>query len=279
MKADLTSLAGWLRHATDVLRSAGVASPRNDAERLAACALGVRWSDLWAPSADAVGPRDVDRLNELLRRRAKGEPLGYIEGSVVFYALELACGPGVLVPRPETETLVDVVLELIDGVPAPRVVDIGCGTGAVGLAVGARRSDAEVWLTDISEDALVYARRNAYMWHANAKIVRGDLFGSLPDELRGEFDVVVSNPPYVRSGTSLPVDVTREPDVALFGGDDGLDIVRRIVDEAPSWLSGRGGLAFEIGDEQQADALSRVIAGAQVRADLNGRARVVWARS
>jgi release factor glutamine methyltransferase len=276
--AELTSLSTWLRYATERLEAAGVASPRHDAERLAAHALGMRWSDLWSRSSGPLTRLDLDRLDGVLRRREHGEPLGYIERSVVFHALELVCGPGALVPRPETEVLVDVALELVANTSSPRIADIGCGTGAVGLAIGAARADAELWLTDVSEQALIYARTNAYMWHANASIVRGDLFGALPDELRGTFDLIASNPPYVRTGTELPPDVRAEPGVALFVGDDGLDVIGRILDEAPDWLGPGGAIAVEIGDAEQAEAVCARLRTATVRHDLNGRPRVVWAR-
>ncbi len=117
------------------------------------------------------------------------------------------------------------------------------------------------------------------MWHANARIVRGDLFDALPQELRGAFDLVVSNPPYVRLGAELPADVRAEPDIALFAGVDGLDVIRRILDEAPAWLNADGAIALEIGDHEQAAAVRDRLPGATIRDDLNGRPRVVWARS
>jgi release factor glutamine methyltransferase len=263
-----------LREATAQLTAAAIASPRHDGERLAAHALGVRWSGLWASADAPIDERADERLAELVRRRCGGEPLAYILGTVVFYGLELECGPGVLVPRPETETLVDVALELIDSKDDPVVVDLGCGSGAIALAIATHRDDAIVVGTDISEAALAYARRNVSRLDEQVRLLGGDLFDALDRELRGAVDLVVSNPPYVPSGTPLPADVRAEPACALFAGPRGDEILARIVSEAPAWLRTGGALAVEIGETGQA----AVLPGAELRADLTGRPRVAWAR-
>ncbi len=263
-----------LREATAQLTAAAIASPRHDAERLAAHALDVRWSGLWASADAPMNERADARLAELVRRRCGGEPLAYILGTAVFYGLELECGPGVLVPRPETETLVDVALELIDSKDDPIVVDLGCGSGAIALAIATHRDDAIVVGTDISEAALAYARRNVSRLDAQVPLLAGDLFDALDRELRGAIDLVVSNPPYVPSGTPLPADVRAEPACALFAGPRGDEILARIVSEAPAWLRTGGALAVEIGETGQA----AVLPGAELRADFTGRPRVAWAR-
>jgi release factor glutamine methyltransferase len=268
-------LRTWLGGASARLGAAGVMTPRFDAERLAAYALGVDWSDLVQRFDEPLDESTLNMLERVLARRANGEPLAYIERVRGFYGLDLACGPGVLVPRPETETVVDIALELIEGASEPVVVDIGTGTGAIALAIASKRPDAEIVATDISDDALVYARANANALGLDVWFARGDLFDAVPGELRGRVDLVVSNPPYVREGTELPPDVLAEPAIALFAGPDGADVLRRIADGACAWLKPGGAIVLEIGDEEQAHVVTR----GEVRTDLSGRPRVVWARS
>ena len=270
-----SGLSYWLDIATHRLAAAGVVTPRHDAQQLAAFALGVPWSDVVTDSLrEPFGEGQRVRLEDALARRERGEPLAYIEGSRGFYGLELRCGPGVLVPRPETETVVDVVLELVDGVPNPVVVDLGTGTGAIALAVASKRPDAEIVATDASEEALGYARDNAAALGLDVWFACGDLFDAVPDELCGRVDVVVSNPPYVRDDAELPVDVRAEPALALFGGPDGTDVLRRIAGGAPAWLKRGGAIVLEIGEADQAS----VLADGTVRDDLTGRPRVIWKR-
>jgi release factor glutamine methyltransferase len=270
----LPCLRDVIRVAVTQLADAGVSSPRHDAERLAAYASGELWSDLWSVMDEPFEGPVGERFRGLIARRSAGEPLAYITGSTVFYGLTIACGPGALVPRPETETLVDAALELIDGTPEPVVVDIGCGTGAIALAIAMQRRDARVIATDISEDALAYARANARGLGCDVSFSTGDLFDAVPSDLRGGVDLIVSNPPYVPAGTALPADVLAEPAVALFAGPDGDETLTRIVRAAPDWLARNGAIALEIGEERQ----SAVLAGGRVRDDLTGRPRVVWAR-
>jgi release factor glutamine methyltransferase len=223
----------------------------------------------------------VDRLDHLLDHRSGGEPLAYITGSVVFHGIEMDCGTGVLVPRPETEVLVDVALELIREHRDPIVVDIGTGTGAVAVAVAATRRDARIWATDVSSVALRYAARNIERIGANVTLLRGDLFAALPGELRGRVDLVVSNPPYVPAGAELPADVRAEPSRAVRAGARGDEVLRRLVDESPPWLSAHGAIALEIGTAEQSQVLLAELtacASSGVRNDSNGRPRVVWAR-
>jgi release factor glutamine methyltransferase len=265
----------WVGGASARLGSAGVMAPRFDSERLAAHVLGVSWSDLMLRLDEPLDASTLRTLERVLARRAAGEPLAYIEGVRGFYGLELGCGPGALVPRPETETVVDVVLELIADVPSPVVVDIGTGTGAIALAIASQRSDAEVVATDISDDALAYARDNAKALGLDVWFAHGDLFDAVPDELRGRVDLIASNPPYVREGAELPPDVRAEPDVALFAGADGTDVLRRIAAGAGGWLKRGGALVLEIGDAEQAC----IVPNGTVCNDLTGRPRVVWTRS
>jgi release factor glutamine methyltransferase len=193
--------------------------------------------------------------------------------------------PGVFIPRPETEVLVDAVLEYLDGcgVGEPIVVDLCTGSGAVAVSTAYERAGARVHATEIVRATAEVARLNAERAGVADRVVVGvgDLFAPLPDELRGRVDVVVSNPPYIPTAdlAGLPAEVaSREPRIALDGGADGLDTVRRIVDEARVWLRPGGLLAMETDTERAKDAaelMSSWYEGVVVGRDLTGRDRIV----
>ncbi|HVE91124.1 MAG TPA: peptide chain release factor N(5)-glutamine methyltransferase [Actinomycetota bacterium] len=276
---DAGSLSAWLGWARDALRRAGIDTARPEAERLAAHALGVRWDELWARLRDPVDEPFAATLRALVSRRCSPEPLAYAIGEAAFRGLTLECGPGVLVPRPETETLVDVGLELVARVRRPVVADVGTGSGAVALAIAAARPDAVIAGTDVSHAALAYARDNRDRLGLNVAMVRGDLLGPL----RAGLDLIVSNPPYVPRGRPdlLAPDVRREPPEALFAGEAGDEVLIRLVEAAPRWLTPEGALALEVGTPVQAAEVTRRLSSWQqlgVREDDWGRPRVVWAR-
>jgi release factor glutamine methyltransferase len=281
LRADTPTLTEWLRDAERSLARAGIPSPRNDAERLAAFALGLRWGELWTRLREPIDEISRSRLEDVLEQRCGGEPLAYIVGSVVFCGVDIACGPGVLVPRPETETLVDVALELIADRREPIVVDIGTGTGAIGIAVARARPHARVWGTDVSPVALSYAARNVEKTGVSVQLLDGDLFHALPADLMGAIDLVVSNPPYIPDDAVLPPDVVAEPAEALRGGPRGDEALVRLVDGVAPWLSSHGAVALEVGTHEQAAALASMLDGfakAGMRHDRNERPRVVWAK-
>jgi release factor glutamine methyltransferase len=188
---------------------------------------------------------------ELAERRAAGEPFQYVVGSAAFRHLELNVGPGVLIPRPETEVLVDRALERLpeDG----AIVDVGTGSGAIALAIKHDRPLARVWATDDSDEALRYARANRARLNLDVDILHGGMLDPLPTNLRSGLDVVVSNPPYVSESERhlvQPDVVAHEPHHALFAGDTGLDLVERLVMDARAWLRPEGWLVCEIGQGQ-----------------------------
>jgi len=248
-----------------------------------------------------VGPREADWLVEeasrrapsgegaeaialaLAARRAAGEPLQYVLGSAAFRHLELAVGPGVLVPRPETEVLVEIALERLEGESC--LVDVGTGSGAIALAVKQERPDAQVWATDDSAEALRYARVNQAKLGLDVAILQGELLDPLPRALRADVDVVVSNPPYVAESERHLVAadvVAHEPHRALFAGSDGLAILRRLAVESPTWLRPGGWLVCEVG-HNQAKAVTKLFETSgyveiTVHEDLAGRARIVAGR-
>ncbi len=281
MLANARTLSSLVRDATMQLTAAGVASARWEAERLAAHALGVEWGDIWVRLREDVGEETAQRLDAFVHRRAGGEPLAYILCSTIFYGREIAVGPGVLVPRPETETLVEAALDLVADLPDPKIVDVGTGSGAIAIALAVERSGAEVWGTDISEQALEWASLNERSAGVDVHLVRGDLFEGVPSNMRCSFDLVVSNPPYIADGSQLPSDVEAEPNQALFAGADGTDVLLRLVDQSVEWVKSTGALALEVGTPDQARLVAEGLeawAEVAIREDRTGRPRVVTAR-
>jgi len=268
-----------LDSAVIAIAAAGSDSPRLDAETLLAAALGVDRTALFVdPSRQVTGPA-VRAFQDAVRRRSAGrEPVAYITGRRGFRHIELAVDARVLVPRPETELLVEVGVELLpDGA---RVVDVGTGSGAVALALKDERPDLEVIGTDVSADALAVARANAARLGLGGDVafVEGDLLAGTE-----EIDAALSNPPYVADGerASLAPEILRhEPAGALFAGDDGLDVIRRLV---PAAAAARARLlAIEVGAGQAATVAALMceagFARMQTRRDLAGIERVVVGR-
>jgi release factor glutamine methyltransferase len=262
---------------TDELSRAGVPSPRVDAEWLLAHALGVSRSELHADGEEAP-PEKARLFHELVARRASREPLGYVLGEWGFRRLTLAVDPRVLIPRPETEVLVERCLELIAGVAEPSVLDVGVGSGAIALAIKDEHEGARVIATESSPDALAVAAANVERTGLDVELVEGELFAGLS----GPFDLVVSNPPYVTPGEigSLAPEVAEhEPRAALI--DSGQTAV--IAEQALARLSPGGALALEVADgkAQQVAELLRSLGYEDVTIgkDLGGRERVVDGRA
>lgn len=239
---------------------------------------------------DPAMERMVAHLDAMLARVRAGEPLQYVIGHWPFRRLDLMVDRRVLIPRPETEELVEVALGLLDRDRSVRCADLGCGSGAIGLSLAGElpRGRCEVWLTDLSGDALDVARANAAGLGLAASAVRfgqGSWWSALPDELAGTFDIVVSNPPYVAQGDPdlEAVVAEHEPPLALFAGADGLDAVRELLVGAPHWLTPGGWLVVEIGASQgeAARAHAQQVAGLTdvvVRRDAADRDRMLVAR-
>lgn len=279
----LTLVAAWTR-ARRALEAAGIDTPVLDARLLVERAAGVDRLALITDPHRAVGAAAETVLDSLIARRATArEPMAYILGRREFRGLMFETTPAVLIPRPDTETLVEVALRLVENRAAPRLLDIGTGTGAVGLSLLHAKPFATAVLTDISPDAAAVASRNA---DALALSDRADIRqGSWTAGAEGPFDLIVSNPPYIPSAdiAGLEPDVRdHEPHLALDGGPDGLDAYRAILFEAPALLAPGGGMAVEIGFDQ-AEAVAPLFEAAgfgdiAVTADLAGRARVVSGR-
>jgi len=251
---------------------------RLDAQLLLAHALQRPRAWLIANDDAALTQRQAADFAAWLRRRADGEPLAYIVGEKEFHGLTLSVNDKVLVPRPDTETLVDWALELLAGElrdrAAPRVVDLGTGSGAIALALKQGCARAHVDAVDISDDALAVARGNAERLGLDVRLLRSHWWSDLPHE---RFDLALSNPPYVRAGDPHLDALRHEPALALCAGPDGLDALRVIAAEAPAHLMPGGWLLLEHGHDQ-AEAVAALLAAAgfeqvQSRHDLAGIAR------
>ena len=265
-----------------ILSDAAISDSRLEAEVIVRHALGMARADYFAALSDAVPPAARRRALDMARRRAAGEPLAYIVGSREFYGLPLDVDPRVLIPRQETETLVDCVIERCAAYApgAVTVADVGTGSGAIAIAVAARVPHARLLAIDSDAGALAVAdaNRRRHGVAARVRLLRGDLLAPLDAPV----DVIASNPPYVRSADlpHLPPDVRREPVVALDGGPDGLAVIRRLLADAPARLNPGGALFVEIAPEQ-ADEVATLArrsfpgAGVVVRPDALGLARVV----
>jgi len=277
------TIAGAIAEAARMLRVAGVNEARREAGALIARALGRDRAYLITHGDEPLTPECLALLREWARRRARGEPLQYIAGRQEFYGLEFTVTPDVLIPRPETELLVETALELLQGTNAPCVCDVGTGSGCIAVALLHERKDARTIAVDLSLGALCVAARNATRHGVRERLalVASDCFDAL-DPAAARFHLVVSNPPYIAEidMPGLQREVRDyEPRAALTPGGDGLAIVRRLLAETPSFLAPGGRLLFEIGHDQ-----SERIAGCvdprvwnllDIREDLQGIPRVV----
>jgi len=274
--------------ATTLLESSGVESPRLDAECLLAFLLGRDRLHLYAAAEERMPPPVFEVYRALLGRRQAREPLAYLTRTKEFWSLSFAVTPAVLIPRPETETLVETALARLIELQAPVIADIGTGSGAIAVAVAKALPDSRLYATEISSRALDVARENAARHGVLERMtfVHGDLVEPLLClGLAHHCDLMVSNPPYVatRELAGLPAEVRYEPLEALDGGSDGLDVHRRLINGASTLLRPGGWLALEMAPGQ-GPSLSRLLQeqGAfgdiEVTPDLSGRERVIVAR-
>ena len=275
----MTAPRTLLTVAVETLSSAGLPAARADAEQLLAAALGVPRTRL--ASVEKVDADTAVRFAELVARRSAREPLQHLVGTVAFRYVEVAVGPGVFVPRPETELLVDAVLPVLRGRPRPVAVDLCAGSGALALAVADEVPSATVYAVERSPSSLHWLRRNCA--GGNVQVISADIGdpGLLP-ELTGRVDAVLANPPYVATGEDVDPEVRHDPADALFAGPDGLAVLPAVVSAARRLLRAGGVLTVEHGD-QQGPAITALLSAddgwRQVvdHQDLAGRARYVTA--
>jgi release factor glutamine methyltransferase len=277
------TLGEVLRLSTAHLERHGSPTARLDAELLLGHALGLGRVELYTGFERPLGEAELAECRALLARRAKREPVAYILGRWGFRGLDLDVDPRVLVPRPETELVVDRCLALLEGVPGPDVLDVGTGSGAIALALAAELPEARVTGSDVSPGALAVARMNGERLGIDVEWVESDLLAGLGGR---RFDLVVSNPPYVAAGEidGLEPEVRDwEPRGATVSGETGLEAIERLVHDAPGVLAPGGALVLEVGAGQAAAvaALFAEAGLAEVERGLDhaGVERIVWGRA
>lgn len=278
-----------LNRAVEQFRSAGVDRPRTNAELLLGAVLDTKKIDLYLDRDRILTLEQIDRFNRYIQERMAGKPLQYIIGSTEFFGLELKVNQSVLIPRPETETLVEVVLERLSEVHHPRITDLGTGSGAIAVALAKNLKGCSVFATDISPAALQVAKNNAERHGVDERIefLCGDLFETPRDKnLEGMIDCVVSNPPYVSPGEfdNLPREVKDyEPIMALKTDEEGTLFHRKIIENSLGFLKQRGIVALEVGLGQAGQVADLIrnrkeYEKTEIKRDLGGIERIVIAR-
>lgn len=281
----------FLEEAERRLTEAGFPSPQVDARRIVERAAGFEPAELHRGLDEPASRRGVGFFDQMLERRLAGEPLQYVLGRWGFRTLDLLVDRRVLIPRPETEVVVEHAISELDRLASATsrslvAADLGTGSGAIALSLVAERSRVEVWAVDASPGALDVAGANLAGLGRPAvrvNLAEGDWFGALPDELRGTLDLVVSNPPYVGEHEELPAEVADwEPGCALIAGPVGTEVLEHLLCEARHWLARPGAIVLELAPSQ-ADPMRRLAETlgydeVRVELDLAGRARVLVAR-
>lgn len=254
-----SSILEAVNRASAYLKESVIESHRLDSELIVAKVLDLKRIDLYLMHDRPLTPEEFKEIGRLIVKRGEGTPAAYITGSKEFWSLDISVNESVLIPRPETEILVEETLSLVRdlGENNPSILEIGTGSGAVALALIKELPDANITATDISQDALEVAEGN-FLSHGvsdRISLLKGSIYEPITPK-NAEFDLIVSNPPYIpmEQMKTLPVEVKREPSIALNGsvngGEDGLDIIRGIVIDAPDYLKSGGYLTLEIGSDQ-----------------------------
>jgi release factor glutamine methyltransferase len=278
-----------LNQAVERFRSAGVERPRTNAELLLGAVLNAKKIDLYLDRDRILTPEQIEKFNLFLKERLSGKPLQYIIGSTEFFGLEFKVNESVLIPRPETETLVETVIEYMKDLSQPKIVDLGTGSGVIAIVLSKNVKDCSVFATDISSEALRVAKDNAGRYGVRDQIefLCGDLFEPLRGKkLESIVDCVISNPPYVtpEEFENLPKEVKdHEPILALKTDEEGISFHRRIAENSLDFLKKGGILALEVG-LGQANQVANLIRDqnsfedAEIRKDLGGIERIILAR-
>ena len=263
-----------LRGAETYLAARGVDSPRLNAEHLLARALGLKRMELYLQFDRPLGEQDRAPLRDMVKRRGAREPLQHILGTAEFHGRTFTCDRRALIPRPETEQLVEIALDMMRALPAPAILDAGTGSGIIAITLAIELPSAEVHATDTSTDALALATENAAR-HALAERIAFSQADLLPEKA-GPFGLIVANLPYIPSPEipGLQPEVAHDPASALDGGPDGLDIIRRLIEQAPAHMTPGGALLLEIG-LGQADTVAALLEASKfrdisIRADYQG---------
>lgn len=278
----MTTVLETLDKGTAYLAKKGIEDARRNMQMLVAHQLACTRMDLYLRFDQPLDENDLAPLRELLKKRGEGIPLQHLLGSVTFHRRDFKTDARALIPRPETEELAEWLLKNTRLPENPRILDMGCGTGVLGLTLAAEIVNSQTTLTDVSPEALSLARENAAALEvANVTFVESDLFAALGGQT---FDLIVANLPYVpeTDRPTLAMELAHDPALALFGGADGLDVIRRFIPEAAQHLSPGGWLALEIGIHQsdEVEALLRAASLTDVLTlkDLSGIPRFPVAR-
>jgi release factor glutamine methyltransferase len=278
------SINDALRWAAEVLKENGVADARREAGALLSHVIARDRTFLISHAEDAIAESEQERFAEAIHRRATGEPAQYITGTQDFYGRAFRVTPAVLIPRPETELLVEAALRVMTA--EAQICDVGTGSGCIAITLVCERGDARAVAVDVSEAALEIAQENAVTHKVDSRVqfVLSDCFSAL-DESASRFDAIISNPPYVSANMlpGLQREVrNHEPQVALSPGEDGLSIIRRLLNESPRFLRGNGHLLMEIGFDQ-GEAVRELVDEnvwtlKEIQPDLQGIPRIVVLR-
>ncbi len=277
------TISEWLKQAAEALQESGCPDPTIDARWIAEDALGLNASALRFEAQNALPDSKLAEMNAFLDRRVQGEPVQYIMKKSDFMGMRFYVDHRVLIPRQDTETLVEAAIIALQGQKNPRVLDLCTGSGCIGISIATLAPHAQLTLADISTGALEVAKKNAHDLNVDVLLRHGDLFKAVGRE---KFDLIVSNPPYIPSDelADLQPEVRREPALALDGGADGLDFYRRIAEEAGQHLLPGGSIYLEVGMGEAQAVLAMLkssldCADSGVIQDLCGIERIVWARS
>ncbi|MBQ3575641.1 MAG: peptide chain release factor N(5)-glutamine methyltransferase [Clostridia bacterium] len=277
------TVSEWLSGAIHALEASGCPDPQVDARWIAEDMLHLTTAELRFAAQNELTDEQLSVLDHCLERRKQGEPVQYILGSADFMGLKFHVDSRVLIPRQDTETLVEAAIVELQMQGGKTVLDMCTGSGCIGLSIKSLAADAEVTLSDISRDALEVASKNAHALALDVKIRHGDLFKAVGRE---KFDLIVSNPPYLRTDEmhQLQEEVRFEPSLALEAGERGMDFYEKIATEVPKHLNPGGAIYLETGCEQARDVLALLEKHLDAQAsgiirDLCGVERVAWARS
>lgn len=275
-----------LTSGTEYLETRGVEGARHSMQSLMVHVLGCNKTWLYLHYEDPVPEDKLAPLRDLLKQRAQGVPLQHLLGSTEFYRREFRTDARALIPRPETEELVEFALQMAPRRRSMRVLDMGCGSGVIGitLALELARQAPEVVMVDVSEAALALSLENATVLGARVKTYRSNLFAAwdTPEEgavqpPEGRFDLVLANLPYVPEGEAVSIEVQHDPATALYGGPDGLEVVRRFLKDALPHLAGRALVMLEVGHDQGSAVREMMEAlgytQCRVLTDMSGKAR------
>lgn len=276
MKSVLETINGGASY----LEKRGIAEARRNMEHLLANQLGCTRMQLYTQFDRPLEETVLAPLREALKKRGEGIPLQHLLGEVAFHGRDFICDGRGLIPRPETEELVEMVLKQLPGENL-QILDVGCGSGVIGLTLAAEKPGSHVTLVDVSEDALSLTRENAEkLGVGNVDILRSDLF----DQVKGSFDLIVANLPYVpeSEARTMARELSHDPALALFSGADGMDLLRRLIPAARGFLKPGGWLVLEIGHDQASQVRLCLeesgFAEIGIRKDLGGIARFPFAK-